>query len=247
MSGSNESSQQFGFSTGALERGDFRTALAWMISNQISAVELSALRFDELQPLIESLDDLPLDSFDYVSFHAPSSFDKGKEERVIELLQPVCKRGWNIIVHPDVIYTPKRWACLGENLLIENMDRRKAIGRTAPELKDLFQQLPNARLCLDFAHARQLDTTLALLWDIVRTFKDRIAEVHISELDSRCRHQPMSKAAVIDYRQMAGRVRRHTPVIVESMLDAHRSSLRMAEMSLAQEALSENAAEMIHR
>ncbi len=237
MSPFNESSRQVGFSTGALERGNFREAVTWMISHHIHAVELSALRFDELQPLVESLDNLPLESFNYVSFHAPSSFKKDKEERVIELLQPVAKRGWNIIVHPDVIYTPNLWSSFGEHLLIENMDRRKAIGRTAGELKDLFKQLPKARLCLDVAHARQLDTTLMLLWDIVRSLGDRIGEVHISELDSLCRHQPMSRGAMMDFQQVLGRGLRLAPVIVESMLDSNRSSLRMHEFEMAKATL----------
>jgi len=236
----NERSRPVGFSTGALERGNFRAAIDWMKLHEIHAVELSALRFDELQPLVESLDHLPLESFEYVSFHAPSSFDQDKEEQVIELLQPVAKRGWNIIVHPDVIYTPIRWACLGEQLLIENMDRRKAIGRTPGELKAIFNRLPKARMCLDVAHARQLDTSLMLLWDLVRTFADRIAEVHISELDSRCRHQPMSRSALMDFRQILGRGIRSAPVIVESMLDEDRSPLRMTEFKMAHEALEEN-------
>lgn len=238
MSHSNGLSRQVGFSTGALERGNYREAITWMISNHIHAVELSALRFDELQPLVESLDDLPLNSFHYVSFHAPSSFEKYQEERVLELLQPVAKRGWNIIAHPDVIYTRSRWKCLGEQLLIENMDRRKAIGRTCEELRDIFKDLPKARLCLDVAHARQLDTTLIVLWDLVRTFAQRIAEVHISELDSRCRHQPMSKGAVMDFRKILCRGVKTAPVIVESMLDTNRCSLRMNELEMALEAVS---------
>jgi hypothetical protein len=49
----------------------------------------------------------------------------------------------------------------------------------------------------------------------------------------------MSRAAVFDYQQMIGRVTRGAPVIVESMLDGERSSERMNEIQLAQEALEE--------
>lgn len=233
MSHFKSESQPVGFSTGALERGNYRQAVTWMIAHQIDTIELSALRFNELQPLVESLDDLPLSSFKHISFHAPSSFDEDQEERVIELLQPVLKRGWSIIVHPDVLYNPGRWAHFHEHLLIENMDRRKAIGRTCSELDVLFHHLPKARLCLDVAHARQMDTTLVLLWNLVQRFQDRIGEVHISELDSRCRHQPMSKGALLDYQQVMGRAMRSAPVIVESMLDGERSSLRMDELHMA--------------
>src|SRR5438309_4845307 len=39
----------------------------------------------------------------------------------------------------------------------------KSVARTADELAKWFVALPEARLCLDVAHARQLDTTLILL------------------------------------------------------------------------------------
>jgi hypothetical protein len=227
-----------GFSTGALERGDFRKAISWINSYEIRVLELSALRYEELKPLVDSLDDLSLESFSYISLHAPSRFPSSKEEEVVELLLPVGERGWNVIVHPDVIYNPERWAPLGERLLIENMDRRKPVGRTAAELEKLFLRLPKAQLCLDVAHARQLDTSLTLLREIIRSFHDRIKEVHISELDSLCRHRPMSDAAVKDYQRFADAIGIFTPVIIESMLEADRASLRLEEMELAELALN---------
>ena len=233
-----DASGRFGFSTGALERGDFHTAVGWMVSQGVRSIELSALRYDELEPLVYSLDRLPLDKFDYVSFHAPSSFNEQQETRVLELLGQVYRRQWNIIVHPDVIYTPGRWACLGTRLLIENMDRRKPIGRTAAELATLFEWLPHARLCLDVAHARQQDTTMTLLGEIVGRFSERIAEIHISELDSYCQHRPMSAYAVCDYQRFAGALSHCRHVIIESMLDADRKDLRMEEWWLAQGAMS---------
>ena len=101
-----------------------------------------------------------MDQFSYVSFHAPSAFPEKAEPRVVELLKRVVARGWNVVVHPDVIRDPKLWEGCGERLLLENMDRRKPDARTADELAAWFQKLPKARLCLDVAHARQLDTTL---------------------------------------------------------------------------------------
>jgi len=207
-------------------------------------MELSALRFDELEPLVKELDSINLDTFQYVSFHAPSSFAVEQEIRVIELLQPVKARNWNIIVHPDVIYTPQRWECFGEHLLIENMDRRKSIGRTVSELKRFFDVLPQAKLCLDVAHARQIDSTLSLLISLVQTFSERIAEVHISELDSRCRHVPMTDSAVADYQRFSSYIDADIPVIIESMLDGNEEGTRLEEFSLARQAL---AASHVHQ
>jgi len=234
----NHCSNRTGFSTGALERGDFRKAISWIKDSGIKVIELSALRYDELKPLVESLDQLPLASFTYISLHAPSSFPESRENEVIDLLHPVSQRGWNIIVHPDVMYRPERWQCFGERLLIENMDRRKSIGRTADELKSLFQELPEAQLCLDVAHARQLDTSLTLLWEIIWEFGDRIKEVHISELDSFCQHRPMSNGAVRDYQRIADAIGSSTPVVIESMIGTDRTFLRMEELEMAEVALN---------
>ena len=55
-----------GFSTGALARNDFRRALQMLTGKNVSAVELSALRQDELVPLVEQLDHLDLSPFKYV-------------------------------------------------------------------------------------------------------------------------------------------------------------------------------------
>ncbi len=237
MSDSNRKLNRIGFSTGSLEKGDFKTAIKWLKRHRVENVELSALRLDELEPLVNTLDSLPISQFRYVSFHAPSSFPKEAERRVVELLGKVANRGWNIIVHPDVIRKYGLWKKFESLLLIENMDRRKGDGRTAEELENIFQMLPKARLCLDLAHARQMDTTLNLLSHIVWRFSSRIAEIHISELDSWCQHQPMSSGAVRDYQMFASHFKSSLPVIIESMLDASRSNVRVTEIYLAWNAM----------
>ena len=238
--------KRFGFSTGALEKGDYRKALNWMLQHQMRYVELSALRYDELEPLISDLDTLPIRNFEYVSFHAPSSFPRRKEKHVISLLERIFAHRWNIIVHPDVIYTPSLWEHFGRQLLLENMDRRKATGRTVVELSRLLGELPRARLCLDVAHARQLDTTLSLLWSFITKLKGRIAEIHISELDSRCRHLPLSWPAIIDYRHFASALH-DIPVIIESMMYQDHINLRQQEIQFAQAALEEKRGYRVNR
>lgn len=247
MSDSNYYTPAIGFSTGALERGDYKAALSWLRKNKIDSVEISALRFSELEPLIHDLDELPVEDFKYVSFHAPSSFEAEQEDEVVALLDPVFKRGWNIVVHPDVIRKPALWQHFGGQLLIENMDRRKAVGRTVDEMEFAFSRLPKARMCLDVAHARQLDTTLTLLSELLKRFIGRIAEVHISELDSRCQHVPMSWRAVEDYRMLhwwGGDS--HVPVIIESMLEGESTKLRKDEFALARKAFEGKLDGMAH-
>src|SRR5215204_6054171 len=138
-----------GFSTGALARGDFRKALDLLRANAIQVVELSALRVGELEPLLIAVPDLQLKDFAYVSVHVPSHFDRSREQQVADRLTVVAALGYPLIVHPDVLFTPEIWRRFGPALCIENMDKRKPVGRNVPEMTEMFRQLPDARWCFD--------------------------------------------------------------------------------------------------
>lgn len=227
---------RFGFSTGALELANFSKAVEWLSANGIKCVEVSALRLSELDPLVRGFETLELDDFDYVSIHAPSSFRPDEEPLVVSLLQQIAGTERNVVVHPDVMFTPSSWLPFGSRLLIENMDRRKAVGRTVEELEDLFHKLPEARLCLDLAHARQFDTTLGVLRDLVLRFRGRIGQVHISELDSTCQHRPLSYRSITDYRRFADELS-EIPIISEAVLLTNDTPSRLEELQLSMIAL----------
>lgn len=219
-----------GFSTGALGKGDYISALNWLYKTDTCAVEISALRIDEFKKIVSGMDKINVKKFSYISFHMPSYFREDEEDDVLENIKIISKKNWNIVVHPDVIFNPTKWAFLGDQLLIENMDRRKRTGRTYNELIDLFYKLPKARLCLDLAHARQLDTTLLLLEELILKFKDRIAEIHISELDSYCNHISMSEWALHDYATLPWKHLRNKPIIIESMLTNTPNDIKITEL-----------------
>src|SRR5207244_2329718 len=105
----------------------------------IGVVELSALRDSELVPLLEALDGLDLSFASRLSFHAPSRFETLSEKEVANLLRRLLPRRWPIVVHPDAIIDPRAWMGFGECLCIENMDKRKPVGRTAEELQKIFR------------------------------------------------------------------------------------------------------------
>ncbi len=149
-----------GFSTGAVALADFREGLRLTREAGCAAVELSALRETELDPLLDSLGDLDLASFGYVSIHAPSQFRPGGEARARARLAQHAWRGWPIVLHPDSITDFAAWRELGAVVCIENMDKRKPIGRTAAELAQIFEQLPEATFCFDIGHSRQCDSTM---------------------------------------------------------------------------------------
>jgi hypothetical protein len=206
-----------GFSTGALALGDFRRGLALTGAHACRSVELSALRENELPLLMEALSELDLASFEYVSVHAPSRLREMREPDAAQLLRPCLDRKWPVVLHPDAIGDHGLWRDFGKNLCLENMDKRKTSGRTADELARHFKELPEASLCLDLGHARQVDPTLGIARRILRDYGERLVQLHLSELDAKSRHVPMSMATVWAVREIAPAIPA-VPVILESMV-----------------------------
>jgi hypothetical protein len=226
-----------GFSTGAIAKGDFRRALQMLAPYKLSAVELSALRLDELPRLVEAVDDLEIGGYRYISVHAPSHFAVTDEVRVVSLLARLAKRGWSIILHPDVIATDALWLDFGDQLLIENSDKRKPVGRTARDMESLFGRFPKARFCFDIGHARQVDPTMNEAYLLLRHCRPRLGQIHISEVNFFSRHDPLSAAAIEATRRIAHLVPEDVPVILETLIDQGQSTID-AELHRAVQALS---------
>jgi hypothetical protein len=224
-----------GFSTGALALADFRGALEMLKGTRTSAVELSALHLDELPDLLEAVDRLDLSAYRYVSVHAPTDFDAASERRVSHALRKVTSLGMPIVIHPDVITDSELWSEFGSSLLIENMDKRKGSGRSARELARVFERLPQARLCFDIAHARQFDTSMVEAFLILDQFSDRLAQIHVSELDAFSRHRRITRAGIAALREVSHLIPPNVPVIIEAPVTASEIE---AEIAASLEALS---------
>lgn len=205
-----------GYSTGALARGDFRAALQTLEGSSADAVELSALRLAELRPLVDAFADLDLTRYKYVSVHAPSAFSPIEEIEIIDLLVQASLREWYVVVHPDSMHDVGRWAVLGQWLCLENMDKRKPVGRTTEELSEYFIKLPLAGLCFDIAHARQVDSSMTEAYRLIRAFHGRIRQIHISEVSTSSRHARISAAAASDFREVASFLPPEAALIVEA-------------------------------
>lgn len=205
-----------GFSTGALAYSDFRRGLEITRRGQCRTIELSALRENELAPLVEALDALDLCSYTYISVHAPSKFQQGHEADIVRLLRKVANKSWPIVLHPDVIQDASAWDSFGSLVLIENMDKRNNCGRTARELGEIFSKLPQAGLCFDIGHCRQVDPTMNESYLILKQFKNRLRQLHVSEVNSRSTHDPLSSTALAAFQKVASLVPEKTPVILES-------------------------------
>ena len=207
-----------GFSTGAIALDDFATALRLLAPTRADAVELSALRATELPALLAAIPELLGDlrrRYKYISFHAPTNFED--EHALVVQLKVIADMGINIVAHPDTMSDLSEWRILGSRLCVENMDSRKPTGRPADERQSYFDKLPDARLCFDVAHARQVDSSMTEAMRILRRFSDRISQVHISEVNSKGKHFTMSFAAKLAYQPFASMLSR-IPVIIESMV-----------------------------
>jgi hypothetical protein len=207
-----------GFSTGALAKGDFRAGIALQNTNAaLRAIELSALREEELPALALAAAQLDLAHFTYVSVHAPSKLSTLSERDAFAYLRELPSH-WPIIVHPEVVRTPALWKTLGTCLCLENMDNRKSTGRTVAEMRELFEALPDARFCLDLGHARQIDPTMATAMRMVQEFGTRLRQLHVSEVGPYGKHLPLSAFAIYAFQLVARLVPTDCPIIIESVI-----------------------------
>ena len=204
-----------GFSTGALAKGDFLAGVSIAQRLELSAIELSALRDSELEPLLHSIDALPLNSFRYVSVHAPSNLGDIPEPDLVHALRGLPPE-WPVIVHPDVIRDFSSWRFLGQRLCLENMDQRKSLGRTVAEMEFVFERLPEAGFCFDIGHARQVDPTMGIAISMLQRFRSRLKQVHMSEVDPKGIHIPISFAAMHGFQLAAKLIPESCPIILES-------------------------------
>lgn len=205
-----------GFSTGALAYADFREALRMLDQKEVQTVELSALRQDELVPLLQAIPSLDLTGFNYVSIHAPSQYDANWEAALCEQIAGEAACGWPIVLHPDAISDFGLWRKFGASICIENMDKRKPVGRSAGELAGIFAQLPDATFCFDIGHARQFDPTMTEAWLILREFGSRLRQVHVSEVNTRSKHDRLSYASILAFQEVAHLIPESVPLILET-------------------------------
>lgn len=228
-----------GFSTGALARSDVQRALVMLKDHPaVSVVELSALREEELEPLVKMAKTRTLDlaQFAYVAVHAPSRM--ASEQRAVELMEIVNDFGWSIVVHPDAIQDWSLWRRFGQSLCIENMDNRKRLGRSRGELHSCFDRLPDASFCLDLGHARQFDPTMTEAFLILQDLGSRLKQVHLSDVTTDSTHCRISYCASLAFQEVAALLPEHLPIVLETPVGSDQMAL---ELKRAEHALRLNS------
>jgi len=200
----------------------------------VDAIELSALRVHELPSLLEFAKQADLTRFSHISVHAPTDYPVDQEADVVEQLTCFVERRWPIVAHPDAIHDYSPWRELGSLLYIENMDKRKPVGRTAEELERIFDKLPEARMCFDIAHARQVDTSMTEAYRILKAFYQLIKEIHISVVNTSSKHDVISPNAAHAFHVAAFLIPSTIAVILETPVKVEhlRQQLEIAAVSL---------------
>lgn len=183
-----------GCSTGFMleQRGDWPALVRRAAAQSSFAVELAALSEPEMPGLVRYLETGPSLPFFFVSVHAPSKHRRIPEIDLVHMLGRLPHWIDAVVVHPDSIGEPSLYRSLGRTLAIENMDARKPGGQTADELEPLLDELPDAGLCFDVAHAKSVDPTMTEGERILDRFGDRLRHVHLSSLDHDCHHVPLT-------------------------------------------------------
>jgi hypothetical protein len=181
-----------GASTGYLTnlRGNWDELLEAVERTSTFATELAALSEPELRDLRNFLVHAGPLPFRYLSVHAPVKHLQAHEEEMIGWLLALPPEVGAIVTHPDTMDHPASYRSLGRRLVVENMDSRKATGRTAEELAPIFAELPDAGFCFDIAHAWSIDPTMEMAGELLDRFGHRLRHVHLSSLQDG-RHVPV--------------------------------------------------------
>jgi hypothetical protein len=172
-----------GISTGVLARGDDWPAIAAAARGvSAHAAELAAHDASELPGLVHFLGERPALPFRYLSVHTPIKGALGSDAERVGALTALPSSVRTLIAHPDLVVDAEPWRALGRRVVFENMDDRKAGGRTVAELQELFAAVPEAGFCLDIAHAHTVDPSLRLAARLLDAFRGRLREVHLSSI-----------------------------------------------------------------
>ncbi len=228
----------FGFPTGKLPfmaEGALQYAIDRNARVATDTIEVTALRFVELDSILDAMRVADLSKFKHVSFHAPACVRVGDECSVVDTIAEKLPPDVPIIQHPDTLHYFSYWRQFGNRLLIENMDLRKRDGITVEQMADVFKALPEAQWCFDVGHARQVDPTMKLAGDLLTAFHDRLAEIHISRVEPWGQHAIISVEAMQDYRRLfSQRLHKTVPVVIEVPLqeETMNECLQFARLSV---------------
>ncbi len=171
-----------------------------------------------------------LRGLDYVSIHAPfhlvSESENRKEiSRQLDIISALYDEihAKNVVIHPDALPAPHITKKYRFNMATENLPPSSNI--SVSDLEKTFKKYPEMRLCLDVSHA--------YLWSyyetyrLVRAFKSRICQIHISGTYKKKDHQSLRKVTKEFLFSLEPVKELDVPLIIEE--DIHEKNLKFIQ------------------
>lgn len=200
----------------------------------VSGIEITFALKEELYSFRLSEDNRSwLRSLDYVTIHAPFDLiggSAGKDEviRQLDIISALSDdvNAGNIIIHPDNLPPPEILKEYGFNVSTENLPPKSRI--SMPDLKRVLDRYPEIGLCLDVSHA--------YLWSkhetrrLVKAFKDRITQVHLSGTYKRKDHQSLRSVTRAFLYSIQPVKELNVPIVIEE--DIETKSLRFVKKEI---------------
>ncbi len=208
---------KFGFSTGGFHKiMTARQAVHFLDQHDEKIIELGFVHYDRVRDdQLGEITALDLESFSYVSFHAPK-ITYGDNDETKEIFTEIdrihTKRKLDlVVVHPDTVEDFSVFKNVSWPVGFENMDNRKDTFKHGDEFKKLKDIFPNLKMILDINHIYTNDETMELL-KTFEEYNDNIVQIHLSGFSAL--HDPLfqtKQSFLIDaIKQYA------VPVIIES-------------------------------
>ena len=210
---------RYGIATGSYveDRDDWRRAVDRARTEHWRFLELTAVFESLLSALVTTLaaDDDLLTGFDRVSLHAP--IHANSPPRLVDQIEGLAFDG-DVIFHPDAWAGERALDRLGRRVVFENMDVAKRFGRTADDLRSVFERHPDAGFCLDVAHVWTNDRGLQLGHALLDAFGDRLRQLHVSGIEPDGTHRTTTSADLELYRPLLDRCD-GVPWILEAVVE----------------------------
>ncbi len=142
-----------------------------------------------------NVDKKDLESFDFVSFHAPNNIE---EPFVLDRIKEWHKEfGFEaIVVHPDIVLNWSRLNSYKLPIALENMDNNKKSGRTLESMAELMSR-GDYKMVLDINHVYSNNGNLKLAEELWNEFKDKISHFHLSGFNQG--HVPLFQTGQSDF------------------------------------------------
>jgi hypothetical protein len=144
-----------------------------------------------------------------ISFHLPLPLDPEALVKKCLAITSVSR----FVLHPEKPEILPFFRPLGPLLLLENLDSARDNWRSVEEMKAVFEEVPEARLCLDIAHAERVDPSLTLAHELIEAFP--LGQLHISRLAEDCWHLPLTDESLERYDSLLKKAA-HVPWIIEA-------------------------------